>query len=140
MSEIFFSAISTQRGSVGSSRPRTNFSADDISIVERPVESEIKNVALPGIIRRGQVSPFCEDLHQVVVFKEQARAFDLCVEENIHEGKCGGFEYILIIELLDCRVITGGVIRRFPVDVYSCMHVQISVEKNIRVGQLGCRE
>src|SRR5687768_11231919 len=101
MSEMFFSAISTQRGSVGSSRPRTNFSADDISIVERPVESEIKNVALPGIIWRWKVSLFREDLHEVVVFEEHAGAFDLCVEEDVHEWECRGFKYILIIELLD---------------------------------------
>ena len=71
-----------------------------------------------------------------MIFEEDARPLDLCVEEDVDDWKCRRLEFILVVKLLDCRVISPGIVCRFPVYVYAPMHIEVAVEEYVRIREL----
>lgn len=87
-----------------------------------------------------KISCFPRQLENVVVSEIQPRAFDLGVEKDINNGKRRRLEFVLVVELLNGWIISRRVIRRFPVEINSSMHVEIPFEKDIRVRKLRIHE
>lgn len=56
-------------------------------IIERPIESKIKNISLSRIAWCGHVSLFCNELDYVVIFNEYPSLLNSRAEKHIDQWK-----------------------------------------------------
>src|SRR5690606_10820447 len=113
------------------------------SIIKRPVKTEINNILLPGVIRRGEIAVAGEGLDEVVVLDEYAAALDLGVHEDVDQRKRIGTErdaWVLNVELLQLWRVAEGVVGRLPVNFNTGVKLQVAAEVNVLIRELGVDE
>ena len=105
-------------------------------IIERPIESKIKNISLSRITWRRHVSLFCNELDHVVVFKKYPSLLNPRAEEHIDQRKRRRHKGLLNIKLLNWNVVSQCIVIGLIVKIKTCMHIEIFIEVDVFVREL----